>query len=118
MRGDTFSPNAGRPLSDEYAGAFADVGNFTVLNGAKGVNDARMQVEVVRLSSYQFLGALFVCRGGAVAPAAAPAVCPGLRTSARRSDDRVLRGVRGQLRRDRVDQRLVPNLIESVAWFG
>ena len=66
----------------EAAGAFAHVGNFTVLNGAEGVNQALMQVAGVGLSSYEFLRGLFVPRGGAAAtaaaPAAAPAVVPGV----------------------------------------
>ena len=37
-----------------------------------------MQVEVVGLSSNEFLRGLFVPRGGAAAPAAAPAVVPGV----------------------------------------
>ena len=73
-------------IVDVAAGVFAHVGNFTVLNGAEGVNQALMQVEVVGLSSNEFLRGLFVPRGGAAAtaaataaaPAAAPAVVPGV----------------------------------------
>jgi flotillin len=44
----------------EAAGAFAHVGNFTVLDGASGVNRALMDVATSGMASFEFLRGLFV----------------------------------------------------------
>ncbi|MCU1393511.1 MAG: band 7 protein [Ilumatobacteraceae bacterium] len=44
----------------EAAGAFAHVGNFTVLDGAAGVNRAIMEIASSGMASFEFLRGLFV----------------------------------------------------------
>ncbi len=47
----------------EAAGAFAHVKNFTVLDGAAGVNRALMEVASTGMASFEFLRGLFVPKG-------------------------------------------------------
>ena len=57
----------------EAAGAFAHVQNFTVLDGASGVNRAVMDVASAGMAGFEFLRGLFVPKG-AVAGTSTPAV--------------------------------------------
>ena len=57
----------------EAAGAFAHVQNFTVLDGASGVNRALMEVASSGMAGFEFLRGLFVPKNVAPVATAAPA---------------------------------------------
>ncbi len=61
------------------AGAFEHVDNFTVLNGAEGVNAALMQVVGTALNSFNFAKSMFAQNS---APAAAPATITSVEPTA------------------------------------
>ena len=61
----------------EAAGAFAHVQNFTVLDGASGVNRALMEVASSGMAGFEFLRGLFVPKDRVSADAPAVAATDG-----------------------------------------
>ena len=57
----------------EAAGAFAHVQNFTVLDGASGVNRALMEVASSGMAGFEFLRGLFVPKTAATPQPSMPA---------------------------------------------
>ena len=67
----------------EAAGAFAHVQNFTVLDGASGVNRALMEVASSGMAGFEFLRGLFVPKNVAPTPTPTPAPAPAPSPTAR-----------------------------------